>query len=65
MKNDQQDILVSWDVSSLFRTNVPVDETIEVLVEKAFKGDWFNEEYDKEICMIMWMGLLLTLPSCH
>lgn len=35
MKIDEHDILVSYDVSSLF-TNVPVDETIE----KAFKGDW-------------------------
>ena len=44
MKIDEQDILVSYDVSSLF-TNVPVDETIEILAEKAFKDDWFNKEY--------------------
>ena len=36
------------DVSSLF-TNVPVDETIEILAEKAFKDDWFNKEYNLNI----------------
>ena len=48
MKIDEQDILVSYDVSSLF-TNVPVDETIEILAEKAFRDDWFNKEYDLNI----------------
>ena len=48
MKIDEQDILVSYDVSSLF-SNVPVDETIEILAEKAFKDDWFNKEYDLNI----------------
>ena len=42
------DVLVSYDVSSLF-TNVPVDETIEILAEKAFREDWFNNEYDLNI----------------
>ena len=41
-------ILVSYEVSSLF-TNVPVDETIEILAEKAFKHNWFNKEYDLNI----------------
>ena len=35
---------MSYDVSSLF-TNVPVDETIEMLVEKAFHREWFNSSY--------------------
>jgi len=48
MKIDEQDILVSFDVSSLF-TNVPVDETIEMLAEKGFKDNWFNKEYDLNI----------------
>jgi len=48
MKIDEQDILVSYDVSSLF-TNVPVDETIEILAEKAFKDNWFNKECDFNI----------------
>ena len=39
------DIMVSYDVTSLF-TNVPVDETIEFLVKKAFKDNWFNDTYN-------------------
>ncbi|KAL9988150.1 hypothetical protein ACROYT_G002558 [Oculina patagonica] len=37
--------LVSYDVSSLF-TNVPLDETIAILAEKAFRDNWFNSTYD-------------------
>ena len=46
-KNENVDgeILVSYDVSSLF-TNVPVDETIEILVQKAFHEEWFNNKYN-------------------
>jgi len=36
------DILVSYDVTSLF-TNVPLDETIQILADKAFNDDWFNK----------------------
>lgn len=39
------DILVSYDVSSLF-TNVPLDETIEILANRAFTNNWFNLTYD-------------------
>ena len=44
-KNENVDgeILVSYDVPSLF-TNVPVDETIEILVQKAFHEEWFNNK---------------------
>ncbi|XP_068735295.1 uncharacterized protein [Montipora capricornis] len=42
--DDLQNIQVSYDVSSLL-TNVPVDETSEILAEKAFKGDWFKKEH--------------------
>lgn len=45
MKIVERDILVSYDVSSPF-TNVPVDETIEILAEKSFKDDWFNKQYE-------------------
>ena len=38
---NESDILVFYDVSSLF-TNVSLDETIHILVEKAFKNNWFN-----------------------
>ena len=42
------DILVSYDVVSLF-TNVPLDETIGILVNKAFKDNWFNSQYNLNI----------------
>ena len=38
MKINDQDIFVSYDVSSLF-TNVPVDETIESIAERAFETE--------------------------
>ena len=40
----ENDLLVSYDVSSLF-TNVPVDETIRILIDKAFEKEWFNTNY--------------------
>ena len=43
--NVDGEILVSYDVSSLF-TNVPVGETIEILVQKAFHEEWFNNKYN-------------------
>lgn len=53
MKIDEHDILVSYDVSSLF-TNLPLDETIEI----AFKDDWFNKAYDLNITKIELIELL-------
>ncbi|XP_068697543.1 uncharacterized protein [Montipora foliosa] len=38
-------IVVSYDVTALF-TNVPLSETIDILVDKAFTNDWFNQTYD-------------------
>lgn len=38
------DILVSYDLSSLF-TNVPLDEIIQMLAEKAFNDDWFSKTH--------------------
>ena len=38
------DILVSYDVTSLF-TNVPVDKTIQIRTDKAFEKEWFNWKY--------------------
>ena len=29
-----------------FFTNVPLSETINILVDKAFTNDWFNQTYD-------------------
>ena len=42
MKNGE--ILVSYDVTSLF-TNLLLEETIQILAEKAFARDWFNETH--------------------
>ena len=38
-------ILVSYNVTSLF-TNVPLDETIQILADKAFHVDWFNKTHE-------------------
>ena len=35
----EDEILVSYDVTA----NVPLDETINILVNKAFADDWFNK----------------------
>ena len=45
---DQNDILVSFDVTSLF-TNVPLQETIETIAEKAFFDNWFNVTHNLNI----------------
>ena len=41
-------ILVSYDVSALF-SNVPLKETIDILVDKAFEGDWFNKTHSMQL----------------
>ena len=33
-------------MSQPFFTNVPLNETINILVDKAFTNDWFNQSYD-------------------
>ena len=35
---------ISCDVASLLR-NVPLDETINIIADKAFTYDWFNETH--------------------
>ena len=45
---NETDILVSYDVSSL-STNVPLQETIEILADKAFVDNWFNETHNQNI----------------
>ena len=51
------DILVSYDVSSLF-TNVPLDETIEILANRAFTNNWFNVKYDLNLTKMDLVDLL-------
>ena len=41
---NEDDVLVSDDVTALF-TIVPLDDTIKILVNKAFTDDWFNKTY--------------------
>ena len=42
---NEDDILVSYNLTALF-TNVPqLDETIKILVNEAFTDDWFNKTY--------------------
>ena len=43
------DFLVSYDVTALF-TNVPLKGTIQILVEKAFNRNWFNDTHNLNIC---------------
>ena len=45
VKINPGEILVSYDVSSLF-TNVPLGETIDILARKAFENNCFNDTYD-------------------
>ena len=42
---NNSDILVSYGVSSLF-TNVPLEETIQLLTDMAFTNNWFNKTYE-------------------
>lgn len=41
-------ILVSYSVSALF-TNVRLKETIDILVDKDFEGDWFNKTHSMQL----------------
>lgn len=45
---DQNDILVSFDVTPLF-TNVLLHKTIETIAEKAFVDNWFNVTHNFNI----------------
>ena len=44
----QFDFLVSYDVTALF-TNIPLEETIQILAKKAFSGSWFNNTHNLNI----------------
>ena len=57
MKIKDREVLVSYDVSSLF-TNVPVDETIESITERTFENGWLNREHDLNITKLDLMELL-------
>ena len=57
----EDDILVAYDVTSLF-TNVPVQETINILVDKAFTDNWFNSTYNLNLQKDQ-VAQLLTMAS--
>ena len=59
---NEDDILVSYDVAALF-TNVPLDETINILVNKAFANDWFNKTYGLNLQKDQLSKLLEILPQ--
>ncbi|XP_078355722.1 uncharacterized protein LOC144640479 [Oculina patagonica] len=44
----ENDFMVSYDVTALF-TNVPLEETIQILAKKAFNGNWFNNTHNLNI----------------
>ena len=45
---NEGDVLVSYDNTALF-TNIPVDEAIQILANKAFKNNWFNNTYNLQL----------------
>ena len=51
------DILVSYDVSTLF-TNAPLDETIQLLANRAFRNNWFNTTCDLNFTKTDFVDLL-------
>lgn len=48
LETNKGEILVSYDVSSLF-INVPLDETIKILVNRAFTNNWFNTTHNLDL----------------
>ena len=53
-----QSLLVSYDVSSLFK-NVPSEETLQLLADKAFIDNWFNETHHLNLNKLNLVNLLL------
>ena len=48
VKFNESNLLVSYNVASLF-TNVPLDETINIIADKVFTDDWFNKQHGLNI----------------
>ena len=44
-----------------FFTNVPLDETIDILARKAFENNWFNNTYDLNLARSDLVDMLYTL----
>ena len=60
MTVNENDILVSFDVSALF-PNVPLEETVEILAEKACTDNWFNETHGLVINKVDLIDLLIEM----
>ena len=43
--------MVSFDVTAGF-TNVPLDETIQILAKKSVTGNWFNSSHNLNIVKV-------------
>ena len=56
-KNQNGDILVSYDVTSLLN-NVPLDEPIQILADKAFNNNCFNETHHFNFSKVDLVNLL-------
>lgn len=58
------DVLVSYDVTALF-TNIPVDETIQIPADKAFRNDWFKKTYGLQLKKEQLIELLEVAVKDH
>ena len=61
---NENDILVSYDVSVHF-TNVFLEESIKILVNKAFSQNWFNETHNLNITQDDLVELLRVATKPH
>ena len=61
--NEIRELKIS-NLSSLF-TNVPVEETIEYLVEKTFTDDWFDTTYNVNLTRVDLIDLLKAATKCQ
>lgn len=60
---NENDIFVLYSVSALF-TSVPLEETIQILANKAFAQNWFNEMHQLNITQD-YLAELLSVATKH
>ena len=56
-KFNENTIVTSYDVTAMF-TNIPVDETIDILTAKLFQNNWFNVRHNLNITRLQLKQLL-------
>ena len=49
-------------VATALFTNVPLEETIQILAKKALNGNWLNNTHDLNICEVQ-LNKLLTIAT--